>query len=123
MRSALFRPLAPLHRWFLQQPRCKASVLLILLVAIMVRVISYTPTAQATPLCRQWGVHRICIVDIQRSAKNYWEYRAVVTIDDQRQPKAVYNCRDRTRTIPQTGQTAPFEPAGVGTLICQILHR
>ncbi|NEQ97116.1 MAG: hypothetical protein F6K30_10385, partial [Cyanothece sp. SIO2G6] len=57
------------------------------------------------------------------SAKNYWEYRAVVKIDGKRQPMAVYNCRDRIRTVKKTGKVVPFDLQGVGCLICQLLYR
>ncbi|MGK7890960.1 MAG: hypothetical protein AB4042_16640 [Leptolyngbyaceae cyanobacterium] len=93
-------------------------------IAIIGIAIAIHPlAAQAAPICRQVGDHQVCILDIKRSAKNYWEYRAVVKIDDEPQPKAVYNCRDRTRTLPKTGQVVPFDPEGGGLLICQILYR
>ena len=52
-----------------------------------------TPVAQAAPLCRKVANHQVCVLKITRSAKYYWEYRAVVQVDDQRRPMARYNCR------------------------------
>lgn len=51
------------------------------------------PAAQAAPLCRTVADHHVCVLKITRSAKYYWEYRAVVQIDDKRRPMARYNCR------------------------------
>ncbi len=51
------------------------------------------PVAQAAPLCRTVADHQVCVLKITRSAKYYWEYRAVVQVDDQRRPMARYNCR------------------------------
>lgn len=78
--------------------------------------------AGAALLCRRVEGHSICIERIQRSAKNFWEYRAIVTVDDEQRPLEVYNCRDRTRTTTN-GTVVPFEPNGVGQLICRVLDR
>ena len=51
------------------------------------------PVAQAAPLCRTLDQHQVCVLKITRSAKYYWEYRAVVKIDDTRRPMGRYNCR------------------------------
>lgn len=102
--------------------RLGQAVFLVLLLAGFVAG-SGMSTAQATPLCRQLGEHQVCLLDIKRSAKNYWEYRAVVKIDGKRQPMAVYSCRDRLRTVKKTGQVIPFAPQGAGQLICQLLYR
>ncbi|MFB2978793.1 hypothetical protein [Microseira sp. BLCC-F43] len=48
--------------------------------------------AQAS-FCRTSDRRVICIKSIKRSAKNYWEYRAVVSIDGVARPLEVYNCR------------------------------
>lgn len=76
---------------------------------------------QATEICRTINDQHICILDIRRSAKNYWEYRAVVSIDGERKPMEVYNCRDRTKTRDD-GAVVKFEQAGAGTLICRLLN-
>jgi hypothetical protein len=69
--------------------------------------------------CRTLGDRQICILRIQRSAKNYWEYRASVQIDGVTRPIELYNCRDRIR-IRQDKKVVPFEPNGAGELICTI---
>lgn len=70
--------------------------------------------------CRQLNGHLICIVSIQRSAKNYWEYRTVISVDSIEKTLEIYNCRTQTKT-QKDGKIVPFESDGVGELICRIL--
>ena len=51
------------------------------------------PVVQAAPLCRTVADHQVCVLKITRSAKYYWEYRAVVQVDQRQRPMARYNCR------------------------------
>lgn len=73
-------------------------------------------------MCRTTEQHTICIMDIQRSAKNYWEYRVAVRVDGVDRPLERYNCRDRTRQR-QDGRLVPFEPGGAGDVICKLFKR
>ena len=84
--------------------------------------IIFSLAADAAPTCRTVNNHTICLLTIKRSAKNYWEYRASVKIDDQVFPVERYNCRDRVKT-DKSGHTIPFQPNGAGPLICQLLYR
>ena len=72
--------------------------------------------------CRNSNNHSICILSIKRSAKNYWEYRAAVSIDKVERPIEVYNCRDRTR-VRKDGIVVRFEPNGPGELICRFFQK
>ena len=67
--------------------------------------------------CRNFNDRSICILSIKRSAKNYWEYRASVSVNGVERPIEVYNCRDRVR-IRKDGVVVPFEPDGPGQIIC-----
>lgn len=80
------------------------------------------PPAQAVPYCRTTSQHTVCILSIKRSAKNYWEYRATTRVDGVERPMEIYNCRDRLRT-QKDGTPIPFEPAGAGSVICQLFNR
>ncbi|MEM8779424.1 MAG: hypothetical protein AAGF26_11240, partial [Cyanobacteria bacterium P01_G01_bin.49] len=71
-------------------------------------------------ICRQINEHTVCILKIKRSAKNYWEYRVSVKIDDQVRPTEIYNCRNKRR-ITQNGKIIPFESDGIGNYICRVL--
>ncbi|MEY3867930.1 MAG: hypothetical protein RLZZ338_1821 [Cyanobacteriota bacterium] len=70
--------------------------------------------------CRQLNGHLICIVSIERSAKNYWEYPTVISVDGIEKPREIYNCRNQTKT-QNNGKIVSFESDGVGELICRIL--
>lgn len=73
-------------------------------------------------VCRNSNDHSICILSIKRSAKNYWEYRAAVSVDGVERPIEIYNCRDLLR-VRQDGTVVPFEPHGPGELICSFFQR
>ena len=75
-----------------------------------------------TVACYVSNDHNICLESLRRSAQRYWEYRAVVSVDGVRQPLELYNCRDRTRTLPRDGSTIPFLTGKTGDWICQVLN-
>lgn len=65
--------------------------------------------------------HQICILSINRSAKNYWEYKAAVSVDGVKRPTEVYNCRERVKV--QEGRTVlPFEQKDPGEMICSFFN-
>ncbi|WP_335220771.1 hypothetical protein [Nostoc sp.] len=65
--------------------------------------------------------HQICILSISRSAKNYWEYRAAISVDGVKRPTEVYNCRERFK-VQQGGTVLPFEQKGPGEMICSFFN-
>lgn len=77
-------------------------------------------------VCRNYSVydglrHQICILSISRSAKNYWEYKAIVSVDGIKRPTEVYNCRERVK-VQQTGTVLPFEQKDPGEMICSFFN-
>jgi biopolymer transport protein ExbD len=72
--------------------------------------------------CRYSGDRSICILTIKRSAKNYWEYRAVVSVDGVEKPIEVYNCRDRVK-LQKDGTAVPFERDAAGDFVCRLFKR
>lgn len=72
--------------------------------------------------CRNFNTHQICIFRIERSAKNYWEYRAIVSVDGVKTPSEVYNCRDRVKIQPNK-TVVPFGQKDPGELICSFFKR
>ena len=98
--------------------RAKCLLLLILLVFW----VAFAPIADAA-MCRQRFGQQVCILKLKRSAKNYWEYRAKVSIDGKKQrAKEIYNCRDRTLT--RRGKyPIPFEPNSPGELVCDLFQK
>ncbi|WP_392533531.1 hypothetical protein [Nostoc sp. C117] len=65
--------------------------------------------------------HQICILSINRSAKNYWEYRAAVSVDGIKTPIEVYNCRERVK-VQQDGTLLPFGQKSPGEMICSFFN-
>jgi hypothetical protein len=91
-----------------------------LLLLFLLSFVGMAPSEAAT--CRQLNDRQICILTIKRSAKNYWEYRASVSIDGVVTPIEIYNCRDRIKTR-KSGSIIRFEPNGAGELICSTLSK
>lgn len=73
------------------------------------------PAAAAS--CYSLKDQQICLEQIKRSAKNYWEYRTVVRVDGVKRPQVIYNCRSRTKINPDR-TVADFATDGIGELIC-----
>jgi len=92
----------------------------IIIMSALLLFINLLPV-QASP-CRTLNGQAACILDIQRSAKHYWEYRVKVKVDSVTYPIALYNCRDRFSQTSD-GQKLPFAPEGVGDWICHFLEK
>ena len=96
------------------------SVKYIAFVLLLISFFSIALPANAS-VCRNYGGREICILDIKRSAKNYWEYRASVSIDGMKKPIELYNCRRRS-TIKKDGTVVPFTENDPGQLICSFFN-
>lgn len=83
---------------------------------LLISCFSIAPTADAS-VCRNYGEGQICILELKRSAKNYWEYRAIVSIDGVKKPLEIYNCRSRS-TVKKDGKVVPFGEKDPGQFIC-----
>ncbi|MBD2663868.1 hypothetical protein B6N60_05147 [Richelia sinica FACHB-800] len=73
-------------------------------------------------VCRHYQGHEICILNIKRSAKKYWEYRASVSIDGVKTPMEVYNCRAKFK-LNQDGTVSQFIPHSPGEMICSYFKK
>lgn len=88
---------------------------------LLMLALSFVPAQSAiAAFCRDLDGHSVCILDLKRSAKYYWEYRAVVRVDGIERPMELYNCRDRTYRR-QDGKVIRFEPNSPGELICTLM--
>lgn len=47
----------------------------------------------AASICHTEGEQQICLVSIKRSAKYFWEYRAVLNINGKKQAPEKFDCR------------------------------
>jgi hypothetical protein len=77
------------------------------------------PAVAGSSICKEIAGHQVCIRKIKRSAKNYWEYWALVEVDGQLRPKETYNCRDRI-LIDEDNILVPFERELAGDFVCQL---
>ncbi|PPS41446.1 hypothetical protein B1A85_16950 [Chroococcidiopsis sp. TS-821] len=84
-------------------------------ILLLLFTLLFMPASWAS-ICRSYGGHQICIVSIERSAKNYWEYKAAISVDGVKQPIAIYNCRDRLKL--QDKKFVQFSSNDPGYLIC-----
>ncbi|MBN8559671.1 MAG: hypothetical protein J0L70_04030 [Leptolyngbya sp. UWPOB_LEPTO1] len=73
--------------------------------------------AYAAERCRPVNDQEVCIVSIRRSAKNYWEYRAIVKVDGAVKPLQIYDCRSKT-TIQDNKVLELFEQDGTAEAVC-----
>ncbi len=97
-----------------------AVVIILLALPFAVWLINSTLAPAEADICRLFGSHEVCLNDIRRSAKSYWEYRAVVSIDGVKQPLELYNCRDRLRVLASDGSAIPFLTGKTGDWICTL---
>ncbi|MBH8576172.1 hypothetical protein I8752_24900 [Nostocaceae cyanobacterium CENA369] len=93
----------------------------VVLVFLLILSCSVALPALAS-VCRNYGGHRICIISINRSAKNYWEYRAVVSVDGVKRPMEVYNCRAGVK-VQRDGTVLAFKHNDPGELICSFFQK
>lgn len=96
------------------------SLLKVLWIVVLCWSIGIFPAS--ADFCRQIDGHRICILRIKRSAKNYWQYQAVVSTDGVEQPSASYDCRDRS-IIDRDGNMALFRSRRDGEFVCSLYRR
>ncbi len=77
----------------------------------------------ANSMCRDRFGQEVCILKLKRSAKNYWEYRAKVSVNSEKQKDLeIYNCRDRTLT--RKGKyPIPFQTNSPGELVCKTFQK
>ncbi|WP_334771600.1 hypothetical protein [Nostoc sp.] len=103
----------------------RIKYIIFLLLLILSFSVGYPAFAS---VCRNYDVydglhlrHQICILSINRSAKNYWEYRATVSVDGVKRPTEVYNCRERVK-VQKNGTVLPFEQKDPGEMICSFFN-
>ncbi len=94
-----------------------ASLFVVSFLGMMISLMTVSPS-MAAPVCHTIQNQTVCILTIKRSAKNYWEYSAAVSIDGKRGRKESYNCRARYKTL-RDGSIEYFENPSIGTLVCK----
>jgi hypothetical protein len=108
------------HQPFQLCPDQEMRQIIAVLLGFTLFLLSALPAEAA--LCRRTAERTLCIMEIKRSAKNFWEYRAIVSVDGKTRPIELYNCRDLVR-VRADGRVVPFTESGAGELICRALNR
>jgi len=75
----------------------------VLLLLVLILSFTLAPPTYAS-VCRNYNGQQICILSINRSAKNYWEYKASVSVNGVKRPIEVYNCRERAKVQKDPGK-------------------
>ncbi|PSB51056.1 hypothetical protein, partial [Chamaesiphon polymorphus] len=101
-------------------PVLLTSVLKLISIGLLIWLTSVAPAR--AEFCREVEGHRICIVSIKRSAKNYWQYQAMVSIDGSELPRASYDCREGLITDLE-GNTTSFRSRQDGRIVCSLYRR
>ncbi|MBF2013897.1 MAG: hypothetical protein IGS23_01530 [Rivularia sp. T60_A2020_040] len=96
--------------------------LIALILLLLIITFSLAFPANAAVTCKDFNGHEVCILDIKRSAKRYWNYRTTISIDGEKQPSEIYNCRGEFK-IQNDGKIVRFGEDGVGNLICKFFKK
>ena len=102
-------------------PMKNTMVRFIALLLLLTLSLAIAQPSEAS-FCRNSNDHSICVLSIKRSAKNYWEYRVVISIDGKKQPLEVYNCRKRIK-INRQGDIVTFQANDPGEIICSFFKK
>jgi hypothetical protein len=74
--------------------------------------------------CQTVASQEVCVLNLRRSAKNYWEYWAQLSINGVKQPERVYDCRvfakERSRNIPSELSAETVKSESIGSLVCRL---
>ncbi|MEB3309939.1 MAG: hypothetical protein VKJ02_06865 [Snowella sp.] len=90
------------------------------LILLLLSLFWFTAAPVEAATCRTVNDQAICIQKIKRSAKYAWEYRVNLSIDGKAQATAVYNCKEKVKTL-KDGTRQSFTEADLGNFICQRL--
>lgn len=90
------------------------------LTILLVSIFSFSFPSKPV-ICREENSHQVCILGIKRSAKNYWEYRASVSIDGEKRPIETYNCRDVV-VVRSDGTRVSFGAIDPSVLVCSFFE-
>jgi hypothetical protein len=89
----------------------------IALILLSLQIFATKLPAQAYR-CEALNEHEICIVSLQRDSKRYWNYQVAISIDGEKQPVEIYNCRSQFK-IQTNGKIVPFADNSPGQFICR----
>jgi hypothetical protein len=100
--------------------RRRVAIALVLTLLWIVGIALPATAAQ----CQSIAGQEVCVLNLRRSAKHYWEYWTLLSIDGVKQPERIYDCRvfakGRSPNIPPelTAETVKVE--SIGSLVCRL---
>ncbi|KAM3106270.1 hypothetical protein [Phormidesmis sp. 146-33] len=93
----------------------------IALLLSLLLFVGIVPSVEAAT-CRTLNEQRICIIQIKRSAKNHWEYRASVSVDGVVTAMEFYDCRQKVK-VQNDGRVVRSDRDPSVQLICSFFKR
>ncbi len=74
--------------------------------------------------CQSIAGQEICVLNLRRSAKHYWEYWTLLSINGVKQPERTYDCRvfakGRSPNIPPELTAEIVKVESIGSLVCRL---
>ena len=81
-----------------------------------------TPKTEAN-ICKFWSGHQVCVFQIKRSAKYYWEYRTILSVDGKKRPEIIYDCLDFSYFKPdKTKVYFADNENNLGNFVCHLFN-
>ncbi|MGB2925377.1 MAG: hypothetical protein WBB82_08750 [Limnothrix sp.] len=82
--------------------------------------LSLPVAAVSAATCHAEAGQEVCLVSIKRSAKYFWEYRAVLKIDGKKQAAQKFDCRT---TTPKKQGDRPSVEKNRHQFVCNVISR
>jgi hypothetical protein len=102
--------------------RIQQRVVIALLLALIWVVALALPAIAVQ--CQSIAGQEVCILNLRRSAKHYWEYWAQLSVNGVKQPDRVYDCRvfakERSPYIPPELSAETVKVESIGSLVCRL---
>lgn len=105
-----------------KRPRIDIKAIKVFIFGIIFILTFFLSSPANASFCRNYHDQLICILSIKRSAKNYWEYRASISVDGKIKPIEVYDCRQKIK-IRNNKEIIPFQADDPGELICHFFKQ
>jgi hypothetical protein len=95
----------------------------IALLLALVWIVGLALPARAVQ-CQSIAGQEVCILNLRRSAKHYWEYWTQLSINGVKQPERIYDCRvfakERSPYIPPELSAETVKVQSIGSLVCRL---
>lgn len=93
----------------------------LLLIVVLLTWSNFLDLPALAKNCYDFQEHTICIINIERSAKYYWQYKVDLSIDEDKQQRTIYDCRQQTKRV-KNRDFISFKSGDVGYFICSLFQ-